>query len=310
MVDVTGPGTPYINPAMLTAAPTGISWSTIPDRTATPEQKLAEQLNLCSRATAMVDECCNTTLRCTANAETLYGPDYRVTTRTGGVTRVMLARPPVTQVLGGRVSSAASFPPQWTDIPADQWQVEQPLIGVYGTSSPSDTGDGGQVVLLAPGYVDWSRGRNGYMLLINYLNGWPHAGLTAPAPRAGDMTLAVDDCTGWAPAGPGLPGATGIIFDGGQQEAITVTAATASTGPGTLTLAAPIAYAHQPGTVVSTLPEAVQWATILMASGMALTRGATATTIQSVGGKQQASRSPEDLMAEARLIIHPFRRVL
>lgn len=309
MVNVTGPGTPYVTPSMLTAAPTGIAWSTIPTRNATPEQQLAEQTNMCSRATAMVDEYCHTTLRCTANTETLYGPDYRITMRPGGVTRAYLSRPPITRVLGGQVSPSATFPPQWRSLPADQFQVEQPLIGVYGTSSPSDSGDGGQVVLVAPGALDWGRGRNGYILQVDYLNGWPHAGLSAPA-TAGAQTLAVDDCTGWAPPTPGQPGATGIIFNGGEQEAVVCTAASAETGPGTLTLAEPLGFAHPAGTVVSTMPQTVQWATILMAAGMALTRGATATTVQSVSGGAQSSRSPQDLTEEAELILSPFRRIL
>ena len=48
-----GPVSPYVTPQMLISAPTGISWNTIPPgANVSPIQRLAEQANICGRATS------------------------------------------------------------------------------------------------------------------------------------------------------------------------------------------------------------------------------------------------------------------
>ena len=130
-------------------------------------------------------------------------------------------------------------------------------------------------------------GRNRFRVAFTYISGWPHTSLTAAA-AAGASTIGVDDCTGWLLTGTNgeTVGAAGIVYDamGGGQEPVTFTAASATTGPGTLTLSSPLHYAHAPGIMVSALPQTVIWATALLAGEAALTRGATATTIQTTGG--------------------------
>jgi hypothetical protein len=146
---------------------------------------------------------------------------------------------------------------------------------------------------------------------ITYTAGWPHAGIAAAA-AAGDEILHVDDCTGWAPVAPGEPGAGGVIQDTiGIQEAVTCLASSVTTGPGILTLAAPLAYAHSPGVLVSAMPGQIQWATILYAASMALTRGSTATTVQSTSGRGQSSASgAKALQDQAAQLLGPFRRLI
>jgi hypothetical protein len=309
-VPVVGPGTPYITPAMLTAAPTGISWSTIPERNATPQQQLAEQLNICARATAMVDGYCNQPLRATIDVESLQGPgEFRCQNYPTGVTRLLLSRGPVVAVISGRVSSAAAFPPSWSDIPANQFRPEKPLLGVYGTTAPGTSGGGGQSVLLAPGWVTWLLGRSGCWVEATYLNGWPHASLTAAA-TAGANTIAVDDITGWV-------GAVGNLYDGGQQESVAVTAVTptvsgAISGPGSLTLATTLSYSHSDGVLVSALPQSVQQSAIYFGIAQALTRGATATAVQSLSGSSAGSGpgTSAQYTAAAQALIHTYRRVI
>ena len=70
------------------------------------------------------------------------------------------------------------------------------------------------------------------------------------------MTLPVDDCTGWAITSEfGVTGAAGTVYDTGQQETMQVTAASATSGPGTLTLASALTFGHGNGTMVTTLPQ-------------------------------------------------------
>ena len=297
---------------MLSSSPNGVAWTSIGSATGKPTvaEAYAEALNICARATAMVNGRCNVPLRATIDTEQLTGPgDFRFQLQANGRARLLLSRPPVVSVLSGQWTPAAAFPAMWTPIAGSQFRVEKPLMGVYGTSAPGGSGEGGQAVLMAPGIVNWLTGRMNADVEVTYLNGWPHASLTSTA-AAASTSLVVDDITGWL-------GATGALHDGGQQEAVSVTAVTPATsgalsGPGTLTLASPLTYTHTPGTLVTTLRGTVVQATILFAVSMALVRGATATTVQALPGSRSSSgsRGPNDLIAEARQILVPYCRTV
>jgi hypothetical protein len=210
------------------------------------------------------------------------------------------------------VSPNSSFPRQWTVLPTGSYDVERPVVGLYGTNAASGAGEGGQSVLLAPGHVTWGPGRWGTRIQISYINGWPHTSLTTAA-AIGASTLAVDDCTGWAiTSETGTAGATGTVYDSGQQEVIQVTSASVTSGPGNLTLAAPATFAHAAGTLVSALPESIMWAVMMFAASMALTRGATTTTVQTVPGAAAAGggKGAMDLVSAGENLLKPFRRVI
>jgi hypothetical protein len=280
--------------------------------------RLAAQSDICAQATAQVDQICNQPLRATLDVEEYSGPDFRMTIQqdTGNV-RMILARWPILSISSIEVA-ANSFPVQWQSITTGNWRIEYPAIGVYGSAAPSASGgDGGQSIVFAPS-ASWCLGRNGFVARVTYINGWPHAGISQPANK-GDAVLQVDDCTGWAitSAVSGVTGATGTVFDSGAQETIQVTAASAISGPGTLTLASPLYFPHDAGVIVSALPASVQWATILLAAQEALTRGATATTVQSVPGRASGSNTgggaglnSRDLLGQAKRILAPYRRTI
>lgn len=281
-VPIVGPGTPYITPAMLVAGATGIAWTQYPNMNATTQQQYAAQLNVCTQATGAVDAYCFQPLRATVNVETFTGPgDFRCQVRSGGVGWLLASRSPVGLVLGGRSAAAWSFPAQWQTIPADQFRPAQQLLGVYNTSAPSATPAGGQGIVLAPGYLGWWAGRQSTLIETTYTSAYPHASLTASA-TAGATAVTVDDITGWE-------GAYGTIYDGGNQETALVTAVTPATadavsGPGTLTLNRALTYAHAKGILFTCMPPDVQRAAIYFAVSFALTRGATATSVQATSG--------------------------
>jgi hypothetical protein len=319
-----GPLTPYVTPEILTGAPTGISWNTIPPgRSATPAQRLAEQSNICMRATAMADAYCNQVLRATVDTEQDSGPDMWVTIQQAtGNGRIMLQRWPVLAIQNVQVAATGVFPRQYTALPAGYYDVERPILGVAGTTAPAPDGQGGQAVLIAPGYIDWSLGRNGYTIRVTYINGWPHTSLTTAA-TAGGTTISVDDCTGWAlstnivgggtEVAPVTGTTTAVIYDSGYQEVVQVTAASVNAGAGTLTLSSGLSFAHNPGVMVSTLPASVIWAVTLFGAAMALTRGATATTVHEIPGAGAglgSTREPADLIGEAELILNPYKRTI
>lgn len=304
--------TPYINPAILTSAATGISWSTIPTRNATPAQQLAEQYNICSRATNMVDTAANQILRATLTTEQLKGPgSTRFQIGNLGNATIILSRAPILAVTGGQFAPA--IPPlQWTTIPANMFVVNSPPLSMYGTSLPADAGEFGQSVTVGGGYVNTWAGRGGYFLQVSYINGWPHTSLTQDS-AAGDTTLHVDDCTGWGPPAGSTQGAAGVVYDpggSGYQETATVTAASAATGPGTLTVTPALTWPHTTGIIFSSLPDQLMWAAILFGVGQALTRGATATTPQSISPSGVSTGGdPYMVTKAAEEMVQPFRRI-
>lgn len=309
--------TPYVTPAMLTNAPTGVSWQIIPSPRATADAQLAEQTNICWRATSMVDTICNQVLRATVDNEYLLGPgEPRVgVDRATGNTRLVMRRWPVTDVLGVQVA-ANTFPRVWSSVPAGLYEPERPLLNAFTDSAAATAPDGGSSILLAPGYVDWCRGRAGYRVLVSYVNGWPHSSLTAPA-QVGDLTVEVDDVTGFT-------GAVTVAYDGAATEQVAVAsvaatrsvplpngAGTAQTGPGVLTLASPLTKAHAAGVVVSALPGNVIWATVLAAAAQALESGIVSVTIQNVSGKEASTdTSIEDMRKQVAALLNGYGRVI
>lgn len=305
---------PYVTPQILTQAPTGISWSTIPfGSQVTPEQRAAEAQNICDRATAIADGYCNQSLRATVDTEFIQGPDYYATVQqsTGNV-RLIMSRSPVLDAVSVQVSPNI-FPRSWTSLPAGYWQPEWPVIGVYGSTAAGGSGQGGQALIISgQAGGGWWLGRNGFIFQVMYVNGWPHTQLTEPA-AAGTSTITVDDCSGWAlSAIAGVPtGARGTLHDN-QQESAHVTAATATSGPGTLTLSSPLSYNHEPNVLFTAMPSTIQWGCVLAATSIALTRGATATSVHTIPGGSVAPgmKSPDQLMTEAELLWHSYRRII
>jgi hypothetical protein len=281
---------------------------------------------MCSRATARVDEYCNQALRATIDTELMHGPDYRVTSGPGAGggsptpywgnagynARIVLSRWPVLEVTNVQTCPNSLWPRQWTALPTGYYEPESPPIGIYGSAAAGGAAQGGQAIIIAPGYITWNYGRNGWAIQITYINGWPHTEITEYI-AAGVSEIPVDDTTGWATENyfNTFTGATGTIKDSGQQESVHVTEASVASGPGTLTLASPTNYPHQAGTLLTTLPSSVEQACIYFATAEALTRGATSTTIHSIGGHAQSSgQSSAELISEGELLLKAFKRTI
>lgn len=238
-----------------------------------------------------------------------------MTVDNSGVARAMLSRWPVTEVLAGRVSPRATIPRSWSSIPVSAIALEDPPMTLLSPVVEGAAGAGGNAVLVAPGYVSWAAGRNGYTFECTYLNGWPHAGVTGSV-LAGAQTVQVDDVTGMA-------GATCFFYDGASTETVTVDTAAATNpvtmpaggtvqaGPGTVTLASPLAYAHAAGTVMSALPQDIAWAVILLAACQVLSEGATAVAIPDIAGAlTSGGKGVEDLKVDAEVILATYHRII
>jgi hypothetical protein len=203
------------------------------------------------------------------------------------------------------------------------WEVDDPPSINTGSAVTGGDGQGGNIILLAPGTLDWWRGRKGYRISVTYLNGWPHAGITA-AMDADATAIDVDDVTGWSVATADAP-ITCPLYDGADSEVVQVigvatvangTTGLAAYGPGTLTLATGTNYVHGGPTqgvsscLISTLPATIMSAVIKMAVAEALVRGATATSVQRQPGVTTKVGSPGDLYLEGCEMLLPYRRVV
>lgn len=290
---------------------------------------MAEISNICQRATDLVDQCVRQPLRATTDTLLLYYPGGRIgLKRDGSPAELILKRWPVLEVVSIQVAPNR-LPWTWTPVPSTAWAVKYPVSGMYGSAAPGNAGEGGQTVLLDPCWLTGGtaggryggRGCGSWAIQVEHLNGWPHAGLAAAASQGasqGASALAVDDCTGWVITSPftGAPaGATGIVYDASNQEVIHVTSASATAGPGTLTLSAPLQYGHAQGVIVSSMPQSVGWATMLFACEEALERGATATSIMEVPGRQIAAGAGVDTSygspaSWAEKILQSFARII
>ena len=264
------------------------------------------------RSSARADGYCAQVLRATIDNENVYGPNYRATVQVGsGNGRVILSRWPILSILSVQVAASNVFPRTWTTVPSGCYDIEVPAISILGSIAPSAAIDGGQAILIQPGWINWWNGRNGWLVQVTYINGWPHTSLTSDV-AAGATSLPVDDCTGWGITGEwGQTGAAGTVYDSGAQETIQCTATSVTSGAGDLTVASGLLYNHDAGTMITSLPQSVIGAVILFSAAEALTRGATSTTVHQIpGGSGGAGKGPEDLIGEGELLLHPLRRTI
>lgn len=308
---LVGPGAPYVTPDILTTSTTGIAWGSIPTTNATPQQKQAAIYNICEQATTEVDEECRVPIRATINTETLHGPGdtYRFQVLSNGISRLVLSRPPVVSVISATSGNSRSFPTLTSAIAVNQFKIEYPLLDVYGTTAPGTGGDsGGQSVLMAPGIVNRVMDRKSKEITVTYLNGWPHASLTADV-AAGATSLPVDDVCGWT-------GANGVVRSSYNQETVMVTSTTPGTvgalnGPGMLRLNSGLGKDYKAGTLVTTVPYTIIEAAILFAVNKALLRGSTAIVTQSANANSVSiSGSRDSNSTNAKCKLKPYRRTL
>lgn len=308
---------PYITPQIVQNAPTGISWTTIPDFGSSPAAQYAEALNICWRATHFIDGYCNQVLRATQDTEELLGPTYRLTVDgyNTNTARFIVSRWPVTSVVKARWCATGAVPNNWTTIPLTAIWIEDPNFVSRGISASGAAG--AQAIRISQGYITWWGGRNAFRLQLTYVNGWAHTALAATA-TAGATTITVTDCSGtmvWNATNK-LEGVNLWIYDGADTELVSVESASASYGPGKLTLASPLSFKHtvtaQRLVLVSALPEDIQDAGILHATYQALVRGATATTVQAMPGSEAGGGGGHDttLLDDVRTLLDPYRRTI
>jgi len=132
-----------------------------------------------------------------------------------------------------------------------------------------------------------------------YINGWFNTFTTATS-AAGATTLHVTDTLGL------YPGMTFTIWDGMNDEVVTVASVTATT----ITLASPTQYPHGSGVNVSTMPAAIKQAVIHFIVAMVKERGQGGLVINDIGEPSAISaRSETSYEDELRgeVLLEPFK---
>jgi hypothetical protein len=307
---------------MLLESNYGIDWASFPKPGATAAQQVSAQLEICTMVTSEMDSL-SLTLRANIDTETEQGPDFIITTRSNGWARFRLSNWPVLQILSAQVSPASATPPCWTTIPLDSLMSDHSGITLSGTIVPSGATPGPSAVLIAPGYVTWANGRNGYLVQVTTITGFPVCGIDQPA-IAGATSLHVDDITGWW---NGVNGAAGTLYDVPLREQVAITGATpdiagAVSGAGTLTLSQGLRFAHTPAVgvtgvadqriLLSSFPATLLQAGFYLATYYGLIRGATGAVMQSSRGQASPSGTAgaNDWHSRAVEILSRFARTL
>ena len=142
------------------------------------------------------------------------------------------------------------------------------------------------------------------LVRVTYVNGWPNT-LTGAASVAGATTLPVAATTGI------FGGTTLTIYDGPNTETITVSPLNVP-GTLTLTLSAPLRFAHPAGVSVSALPPKVKQAVILLAAALTQTAGTDAIVLQQMaepGGLASEKGASAENIALAMDMLDEFKRV-
>lgn len=280
---------PYLTQVELQNAPTGINWSSIPQKGATVQQQAAEMFNLVLRATAWVDGWCGQKLQATADLDTVPIPGRRAVTRRDGALYMSVRYSPLISIQSVKYAIDAAT---WSTISGNPLVLDRSsFLLVPGVQA-----------LNVPTTFDPTTG----YLQVSYTDGYPNALLTQ-AQAINDTTVTVDDATGI------LPGSILTIYDTEttQEQVQVALSYTAGVGVQVLPLTAGLANAHSKGARISGLPVAVREATLLACLHYVRTRGRDTVSISPAGGVR-ASRNvgSSDELDEAQALLVPFMRVV
>lgn len=241
----------------------------------------AELSAIIRRATGMINGECNQNLA--ASVDTEIG---RVRFSTDGDLRLHTRSDPIIEVLSVSVGpDPANLTPitDLSNIVIDPWRITIPGGSTSSLNLPSPS-QCGRI------WAKWT-----------YVNGFPITTLTAPA-NAGDTSITVADTTGILP-GQTLPL---VVEDGKWAEQFFPTAVTSST---TLTVP-PLTFAHQAGIGVSSLPNDIKEATLLLISRLHDTWSLTMNVIDMGGhGSKKPASGPSRALCDAAVMLAPYRRV-
>lgn len=299
---VAGQSTPYRLTSYLTigefmSAPTAVDLSNLQVGGTQAEQdtRLAEVI---ARASSWADQICGQILAATTDTEV-----QKIRPSRDGFFIVHTNNWPVIQVNSFGYGSLPGSIGQMSDLSGvfvepRGFTVTAPGFGLISSQGPLQFGP-------------LAGGDRQYFCQYTYINGYPTTTLSAPC-NAGDTAVTVADTTGIIADLTRL-----TIYDGSlvatgppslTERGLSVTGVSGNV----VSLGAPLAFSHAVGIGISSLPDAVKQAVILLTKTLIMTRGAEAITMDDLSGGPARTTSTggieEAEVAIAAELLEPFAR--
>ena len=246
--------------------------------------------NVLARASSWMDAHCGQVLSATVDTENFRGRASR-----DGFLRVHPRYWPIASLVS---ASFGSSPQSMQSLSADTaWIESESIVFPLALSNMSFLGP----IQFSKNYQVLAE----QFITITYINGYANTLLSASA-NSGVTSLPVQELAGF------VPNTKFTVFDGVNTEILTVASSfTATTGAGSVTLAAPTAYAHANGMSASALPPAVKQACIYMTNVILKSRGNSALVMDSITATSIVGNNPNvsNDYNMACDLLKPFRRI-
>ncbi|AFK87709.1 hypothetical protein Tsac_2856 [Thermoanaerobacterium phage THSA-485A] len=265
---------PYVSPQEFADAPTGLNINDLVPNGTQPQESNA-LMRVLQRASAWIDNVCQMELRATQNTET-----KRVWVRKEGWLEIYTNYSPILQVVN--LSYRLFAQQEWMPLDTNDVEIMNHYFRWTGFRLPS-------CAQLSIQYT--------------YVNGWAVCMLTQAA-NAGDNSITLDNTLGV------MPNTVMTIYDGANTEQVTV----ASINQNIVTLNNSLQYAHQAGVHVSSLPDDVRQACIMVASAFIKERRSGSIIMYGSDGRmsnhEPSATGQEDELLLAEEILMPYKRVI
>lgn len=286
-------GSPYLTPGEYLNSPNAVDTTQLVIGGAVADQS-AELMNVIARASAWIDEQCHQIITATVDVESA-----RLTVNRQGEIRVECRNFPVLEVLDFQSGSAPGSLTELSDLTSvwveeKGFVVTQPVFGVTTTVGALQLGQTGYTG--RPLFCRWA-----------YVNGFPNTILTANAAQ-GASTIQVLSPVGifggpavTATASAAPPATVLTIYD--WDDELTEQVSVASVSGNTLTLNAPLQFAHtlnadESPIAVTAVPQGVREACILRVSTLIETRGDESIELPSGGTPGAVIRAKEAVITD------------
>jgi hypothetical protein len=262
---------PYVSPQEFTNAPTGLNLQTLVP-TGTSADNSAELMRVLLRATGWIDNYCRMQLRATTNTEIKH-----VWVGKDGYLTIY---PNYWPIISLTSLSYRMYPQQgWISIDPTQVDILPNRIWATAIKLPA----GARVTVQ-----------------YTYVNGWPVSSLASNV-SAGATTLPLTNTVGI------IAGTLLTIYDGINTEQVTVSSVSGSN----VTISTPLQYAHNSGIHVSSLPDDVREACILVAASFIRDREGGDIVMQTQTGHISPSDADQiETLDHAKQILQYYRRVI
>jgi len=282
---------PYLTLDEFKNAPTALDYGNLVQG-GTQAQQDAELSNAITRASSYIDVFCNQILGATADTE-----QQRVRIRPDGTIRFHPEYWPIVSLDALKIGFTPNGTLNSVD-PTQAWIEDQEIIYPLAQGALTYSSQG------PLSFAFPSSPRAECFIQYDYVNGYTQA-ITTGSLSAGATSLTVDNALGI------VPGHSLKIYDGANTEIINVSDNYVY-GSKTVTLSTPLLFAHNAGVAVSSLPDGIKQAAILITSAFLKIRGDASLVLSVTNSPSQQMEGSQRVgsdIALAQEILKTFRRI-